>query len=308
MSYNITTTSGKEVVPGGLEENTTETIINNNGKQGGIILIGKLVAEYGEDQSNNFVRIIENFANDEAPNVPMTGMLWFDSNKKALNVCTNKDGHSIDDIWSKLLYIKKDSSSDSNTGDIFYNEETKEFYVYDENLNGTIDNPIPGWLLVGPSNYKHNIKNHYEAVTSSSSQTNSIPLSGEKKILDDDKDCSYLVTIKIVAREKYLINDMESTIEDRKPQTAAWIVTLLVERYKDIDTGDTIVEIVGNPNIQTIAKTNGYADNWGFNTIIDEFNDLKVNVYGTTGIDTQSAEQNLGNHIDWEIETEAVKV
>jgi hypothetical protein len=41
-------------------------------------LIGKNYAGYGEVQNENFVYLLENFANTSSPTKPITGQLWYD--------------------------------------------------------------------------------------------------------------------------------------------------------------------------------------------------------------------------------------
>ena len=42
-------------------------------------LIGKGYAGYGETIAENFLHLLENFANTSAPTKPITGQLWYDS-------------------------------------------------------------------------------------------------------------------------------------------------------------------------------------------------------------------------------------
>lgn len=43
-----------------------------------LILIGKNYFNYGEVQNENFVKLLENFANSSPPQKPLTGQLWYD--------------------------------------------------------------------------------------------------------------------------------------------------------------------------------------------------------------------------------------
>jgi hypothetical protein len=47
-------------------------------------LVGKNYAGYGEVQNENFVHLLENFANTTAPPKSVTGQVWFDTATKKL--------------------------------------------------------------------------------------------------------------------------------------------------------------------------------------------------------------------------------
>ena len=73
MRYYIKRTDDTLLLENGLPEN----IIDTNTIP--LALIGKLTADYGTAQSENFVRLLENFAKEEAPSNPLTGMIWFNN-------------------------------------------------------------------------------------------------------------------------------------------------------------------------------------------------------------------------------------
>ena len=70
MSYTILNSRGTQltVVADGTIDNTLP-----------IKLIGKNYAGYGEIQNENLVYLLENFANQNGPNNPLTGQIWFDT-------------------------------------------------------------------------------------------------------------------------------------------------------------------------------------------------------------------------------------
>ena len=295
MTYNITKTDGTQFRE--VEEGKTEATVYENGSNGqGIILIGKLVPEYGTDQSNNFIRLLENFANteDKRPDSPVTGMLWFNKTEKSLNVCVDEDSRT----WTKVLYIKGTKEINANEGDIYYDDVNKQFYIYDDE---------DGWILIGPINYKHKVNKNYFLTTYSGKRLDSTTVS-----FDGNTNTSYLVTMRVVAREMfsddYATNNTVTTEypNGRSPETASWICTFLVENYREITSNTQKTIIVGNPNYQVIAKSNGEALNWEVKPDIDDNNDLYVAVEGVGTDDTNITEEN--NHVDWEIEVEILKV
>ena len=71
MSYIINNTRGQIVaVVGDGTINTTAT---------DLALVGRAVTNYGDFQNENYVFLLENFANGSAPTQPILGQLWYDS-------------------------------------------------------------------------------------------------------------------------------------------------------------------------------------------------------------------------------------
>lgn len=77
MTYFVNKTNGTAiVVPDGTKDTTSTSLT----------LIGKLASSYGEDQNENFVRLLENFANSTNPSNPITGQLWYDTTNEVMKV------------------------------------------------------------------------------------------------------------------------------------------------------------------------------------------------------------------------------
>lgn len=78
MSYTILKTDGTaltSVVDGTRDQTTTD-----------LTLIGKNSSGYGVYINDNFIRLLENFANVSAPNNPIQGQLWYDTTENRLKV------------------------------------------------------------------------------------------------------------------------------------------------------------------------------------------------------------------------------
>ena len=77
MSYIINNTRGQIVaVVGDGTINTTAT---------DLALVGRAVTNYGDYQNENYVYLLENFANGTAPTQPILGQLWYDSSTDLIN-------------------------------------------------------------------------------------------------------------------------------------------------------------------------------------------------------------------------------
>ena len=75
MSYIIYKTNGQQLLT--LLDGTVDNTYKVN-------LVGKNYINYGTVQNENFIYLLENFANDTAPVYPLTGQLWYDTANRCL--------------------------------------------------------------------------------------------------------------------------------------------------------------------------------------------------------------------------------
>lgn len=76
MSYTIYKTNGMQLMTlldGTIDDKYT------------VKLVGKNYINYGTAQNENFIYLMENFANDTAPLYPLTGQLWYDTSANTLS-------------------------------------------------------------------------------------------------------------------------------------------------------------------------------------------------------------------------------
>ena len=78
MAVTINKTNGTQLVS--IDDGAVDTETTN------LALIGRLYRNYGELVNENFVKLLENFANSTAPTAPLIGQLWFNSSTGVLNV------------------------------------------------------------------------------------------------------------------------------------------------------------------------------------------------------------------------------
>jgi len=142
MSYKLNKTDGSlvvELVDGRLDTTTTD-----------IGLIGKNYQGFGETINENFIALLETFANTAPPSKPLRGQLWYDTAEARLKVY---DGTTFRSTDSTVFSSTQPTSLVE--GDIWINGSENRVYFFD----GT------DTILVGPSYTKSQLKSGTEVVT-----------------------------------------------------------------------------------------------------------------------------------------------
>jgi hypothetical protein len=125
MAYVINKYNGEQLVV--LEDGTLDITTDLN-------LVGKNYVGYGEIQNENFVFLLENFANDTAPRRPLPGQTWFNSELKTLNLYDGSDWIPVGAVTVSRL------EPTATIGAFWFKESSQQLYVY----NGI------EWTLIGP--------------------------------------------------------------------------------------------------------------------------------------------------------------
>ena len=128
MAYNIITTTGASLatVPDGTV-NTTAT---------SLALIGKNYAGYGIFLNENYIKLLENFANTTEPNAPIKGQMWYDTANSTLKVY---DGS----VWKPISSSANGSTAPAGVrvvGDLWWDSASGQLKAW----SGS------SWILVGP--------------------------------------------------------------------------------------------------------------------------------------------------------------
>jgi len=132
MTYQVTFTESNN--PAKQPLTVQDQSLNN---QTSLTFVGRNYAGYGSIIANDFLHLLENFANSTAPNNPVQGQLWYDTSVSTLKVY---DGT----IWNNSGSLKKASSApavaNSLQGDLWVDTANSQLYLF----SGS------NWLLVGP--------------------------------------------------------------------------------------------------------------------------------------------------------------
>jgi hypothetical protein len=126
MPYNINKYNGNLAAV--VEDGTVDSTFD-------VKLVGKNYAGYGEVQNENFVFLLENFANSTEPAKKTTGQVWYDSANKKLKFY---DGTRFKTTGG--AEVGSAEPTGLSVGDFWFNSSTKQLYAW----NGT------GFTLVGP--------------------------------------------------------------------------------------------------------------------------------------------------------------
>jgi len=112
-------------------------------------LVGKNYAGYGEVQNENFVHLLENFANTTAPPKAITGQVWFDTQLKKLKFY---DGAKFKTAGG--AEASASAPSGLSVGDFWWDTLAKQLYTYTGNdftLIGPIASPDLGTSIISPA-------------------------------------------------------------------------------------------------------------------------------------------------------------
>lgn len=128
MSYRLNKTDGSllvELVDGRLDTTSTN-----------LVLIGKNYKGFGEQLNENWIKLLENFANTTQPNKPIRGQLWYDTGAGRLKVFNGSQFVSTD---SSIFASSRPTTLVD--GDIWIDGTNNQLYFYDgfdTNLVGPI--------------------------------------------------------------------------------------------------------------------------------------------------------------------------
>jgi hypothetical protein len=118
MAYLINRTDGSiltTVADGQLDQFSTD-----------ITFIGKNYSGFGEILNENFVKILENFADTVAPTKPIRGQIWFDASELKLKVY-----NGLDFVPVSSATIATSRPLTLGVGDLWFDDLNKQLYFFD---------------------------------------------------------------------------------------------------------------------------------------------------------------------------------
>ena len=117
MSYKLNKTDGDllvELADGQIDTTTTD-----------ITLVGRNYKGFGESFNENFIKMVENFANTAAPGNPLIGQLWYDTSDQRLKLY---DGNTFRTAGGPIV---SNTRPNMVAGDIWIDNENNKMYFFD---------------------------------------------------------------------------------------------------------------------------------------------------------------------------------
>lgn len=126
MAYIINKFNGEQLIV--LEDGTIDTSTS-------LGLVGRNYVGYGEVQNENFLYLLENFANDAPPSRPLLGQIWFNTSENVANVYNGT-------TWSPIGAAKLSATAPAapNDGSLWLDTRANQLKIW----NGT------SWGFIGP--------------------------------------------------------------------------------------------------------------------------------------------------------------
>ena len=145
MAYTLSLSNGTSLLTSGLADGTIDTSATS------LALVGKNYPGYGVFLNENFIHLLENFANSSAPAHALPGQIWYDSANKILklNVAASAGASSA---WKNLAGITNAANKAAitltpNIGEFWWDTTNNQLKVY----SGLLSQGDTGWVTVGPA-------------------------------------------------------------------------------------------------------------------------------------------------------------
>lgn len=150
MSYKLNKTDGSllvDLIDGQLDTNSSD-----------LTLIGRNYTGFGEFINENFIHMLENFANSSAPSNPIKGQLWYDTSEGRLKIYNGSD------FVSSGGTAFSPTTPNGAPGDLWVDSTNKQLKFFD----GVSSTP----LLAGPIYSESQGKSGFEVVSVLDTQNN----------------------------------------------------------------------------------------------------------------------------------------
>jgi hypothetical protein len=118
MAYQINKTDGTivaTVADGQIDQLST-----------GLTLIGKNYSGFGEALNENFIKLLDNFANTSRPANPIRGQLWFDTAELKLKVYSGVEFMPVSSATISSILPQS-----LGAGDLWFNDTDRQLYFFD---------------------------------------------------------------------------------------------------------------------------------------------------------------------------------
>ena len=123
MAYSVNFTNSINKNPIVIDDNSRNTVDTS------LTFIGRNEASYGQAIAENFLHVLENFANVTPPNNPIEGQVWFDSATNRLKINDSTAGSAN---WRPAGGVHVEAVEPTNplTGDVWVDTTNNQLYIY----------------------------------------------------------------------------------------------------------------------------------------------------------------------------------
>lgn len=186
MAYQVNKFNGEVLI--NVADGTIDTTTD-------LRLVGKNYAGYGEVQNENFVHLLENFANTTAPPKAITGQIWYDSNST-----TKKLKYYDGSKWKVASGAEASATAPTglSIGDFWWDTNAKQLYAW----TGT------EFTLVGPEASPDLGSSIISAAVVKGTISTDVGPHTILKVITDDK------VVGIFSRTAFTLDNTQNTIED----------------------------------------------------------------------------------------------
>jgi hypothetical protein len=249
-------------------------------------LVGKNYAGYGEVQNENFLHLLENFANTTAPPKVITGQIWFDTSNKKLKYY---DGSKFKVAGG--AEVSATAPSGLSAGDFWWDSSAKQLYAW----SGT------EFTLIGPESAPDLGNSTVTAAVIKGTVSTAVGPHTILKVIADDK------VVGIFSKTAFTIDNSQNPIEDfsviKKGFTLAKSISgVSTDDFVMWGTAENSNKLGGFAADQYIrVGVNDFTSEVGFSDAgfqVGDGNDLRVRVENG---DEVIVENRLGNDITFRI-------
>ena len=123
MAYSVNFTDSINKTPITIDDNSRNTVDTS------LTFVGRNEASYGQAIAENFLQILENFANSTPPSNPIEGQLWYDSGTNRLKINDSTAGAAN---WRPAGGVHVDAVEPTNPleGDVWVDTTNNQLYLY----------------------------------------------------------------------------------------------------------------------------------------------------------------------------------
>jgi len=243
-------------------------------KETDVTFIGKNYAGYGPVVAENFLHLLENFANSTAPTNPIEGQLWYDTGEKILKVYDSAG------TWNTTGSIKKSplAPTQNGQGDLWVDTKNQQLKVYAGST----------WLLVGPQ-FSAGIKTGPQAETIT--DTNNV----NRNVITFYSDNSLVAIVSTATFTPKAVISGFSVINSGINFSSATKTA--------IDPGSTYTTVWGTASSSDALLINGkaIASTNFLRSDVDTFSNNTINIRSNNGL-------SIGSDLNFNINTDATNI